>query len=119
MLIEKFREFARETTTIGTERVASTNAVCDQLIGTGHSDAAVIAEWKDQINESWAGLLELIETRKKVNGTSFTHNTCAHARARTHTHTHTHTPITIAYMHVHVVGALMNLRFKVSFALIV
>ena len=66
LLIEKFREFARDTTNTGTERVAATNAVCDQLIGTGHSDAATIAEWKDQINESWAVLLELIETRTKV-----------------------------------------------------
>ena len=46
--------------------MANTNALCDQLIGTGHSDAATIAEWKDGINESWADLLELIETRKKV-----------------------------------------------------
>ena len=66
LLIEKFQDFARDTTNIGTERVAATNAVCDQLIGTGHSDAATIAEWKDGINESWADLLELIETRKKV-----------------------------------------------------
>ena len=47
--------------------MAATNAVCDQLIGTGHTDAATIAEWKDQINESWSNLLELIETRTKVN----------------------------------------------------
>ncbi|XP_032239849.2 spectrin beta chain isoform X2 [Nematostella vectensis] len=66
LLIEKFRDFARDTTHIGTERVASTNGVCDQLIGTGHSDAATIAEWKDGINESWADLLELIETRTKM-----------------------------------------------------
>lgn len=66
LLIEKFREFARDTTNTGSERVAATNAVCDQLIGTGHSDAATIAEWKDQINESWADLLELIETRTKM-----------------------------------------------------
>lgn len=66
LLIEKFREFARDTTNTGTERVAATNAVCDQLIGTGHSDAATIAEWKDQINQSWADLLELIDTRTKA-----------------------------------------------------
>ncbi|XP_031552905.1 spectrin beta chain, non-erythrocytic 1-like isoform X2 [Actinia tenebrosa] len=66
LLIEKFRDFAHDTTNVGTERVAKTNAVCDQLIGTGHSDAATIAEWKDGINESWADLLELIETRTKM-----------------------------------------------------
>ena len=75
LLIEKFREFARDTTNTGTERVAATNAVCDQLIGTGHSDAATIAEWKDQINQSWADLLELIETRTKVSETCLT-ETC-------------------------------------------
>lgn len=47
--------------------MAATNGVCDQLIGTGHTDAATIAEWKDQINESWSNLLELIETRTKVS----------------------------------------------------
>ena len=67
LLIEKFREFARDTTNTGSERVAATNAVCDQLIGTGHSDAATIAEWKDRINEMWANLLEVIETRTQVN----------------------------------------------------
>ena len=66
MLIEKFKDFARDTQTVGNERVATTNGVCDQLIGTGHSDAATIAEWKDNINELWADLLELIETRTKV-----------------------------------------------------
>ena len=51
--------------------MAATNGVCDQLIGTGHTDAATIAEWKDQINESWSNLLELIETRTKVNKICF------------------------------------------------
>lgn len=71
LLIEKFRDFARDTTNTGSEKVAATNAVCDQLIGTGHTDAATIAEWKDQINESWSNLLELIETRTKVNKICF------------------------------------------------
>ena len=69
LLIEKFREFARDTTNTGTRRVADTNAVCDQLISKGHSDAATIAEWKDQLNQSWADLLELIDTRTKVSET--------------------------------------------------
>ena len=82
VLIEKFKDFARDTQHVGTERVATTNAVCDQLIGTGHSDAATIAEWKDNINELWADLLELIETRTKVNVRSvvrsllFTRSSC-------------------------------------------
>jgi len=41
------------------------------LIGSGHSDAATIAELKTGLNESWANLLELLETRKKVCIVSF------------------------------------------------
>ncbi|XP_015748733.1 PREDICTED: spectrin beta chain, non-erythrocytic 1-like [Acropora digitifera] len=32
LLIEKFRDFARDTTNVGSERVASTNAVCDHML---------------------------------------------------------------------------------------
>ena len=66
MLEERFNRFADETQRVGTERVEKVNAIVDQLIGTGHSDAALIAEWKDGLNESWANLLELIETRRQV-----------------------------------------------------
>lgn len=38
----------------------------DELIDYGHSDAATIAEWKDGVNESWADLLELMETRAQL-----------------------------------------------------
>lgn len=66
MLCDRFREFARETEVIGQERVATVNEICDQLIQAGHSDAALIAEWKDGINESWTDLLELIDTRTQA-----------------------------------------------------
>lgn len=36
------------------------------MIKCGHSDAAAIAEWKDGLNESWADLLELMETRTQM-----------------------------------------------------
>lgn len=46
MLVDRFRDFAKDTKTIGEERVARANDICDQLIDSGHSDAATIAEWK-------------------------------------------------------------------------
>ena len=66
MLQQRFDRFSQETQRIGAERVESVNAIADQLIGSGHSDAATIAEWKTGLNESWANLLELLDTRKKV-----------------------------------------------------
>ena len=46
MLREKFAQFAADTETIGQERVAEVNEVCDALIADGHADADTIAEWK-------------------------------------------------------------------------
>lgn len=66
MLKEQFKDFARETESIGQERVASANEICDQLIALDHSDSATIAEWKDNVNEAWADLLELIDTRTQL-----------------------------------------------------
>ena len=66
MLQQRFDRFSQETQRIGAERVESVNAIADQLIGSGHSDAATIAEWKSGLNDSWANLLELLETRKQV-----------------------------------------------------
>uniref|UniRef100_A0A8C1EUN8 Spectrin beta chain n=1 Tax=Cyprinus carpio carpio TaxID=630221 RepID=A0A8C1EUN8_CYPCA len=63
ILQDKFREFARETGTVGQERVDTVNRIIDEMIETGHSEAATLAEWKDGINESWADLLELVDTR--------------------------------------------------------
>ncbi|XP_072425255.1 spectrin beta chain, non-erythrocytic 1-like isoform X1 [Chiloscyllium punctatum] len=71
LLREKFREFARETGTIGQERVDSVNLLIDDLIDSGHSEAADIAEWKDSLNEAWADLLELIDTRTQLLTASF------------------------------------------------
>jgi spectrin beta len=71
MLRDRFKEFARDTEAIGQERVAAVNEVCDRLINAGHSDAAVIAEWKDTINEMWTDLLELIDTRTQMLAASY------------------------------------------------
>jgi len=66
MLWERFKEFARDTEAIGNERVALVNEMADGLISAKHSDAATIAEWKDGLNEAWADLLELIDTRSQM-----------------------------------------------------
>ncbi|XP_044071031.1 spectrin beta chain, non-erythrocytic 1 isoform X2 [Siniperca chuatsi] len=71
MLQERFREFARDTGNIGQERVDGVNRQADELINTGHSDAATIAEWKDGLNEAWADLLELIDTRTQILAASY------------------------------------------------
>lgn len=42
------------------------NQMVDELIDYGHVDAAIIAEWKDAVNESWAELMELTETRAQM-----------------------------------------------------
>ncbi|XP_037652637.1 spectrin beta chain, erythrocytic isoform X2 [Sebastes umbrosus] len=71
LLRDKFREFARETGMVGQERVDFVNETIDELIEAGHTEAATMAEWKDTINESWADLLELIDTRAQLLTTSY------------------------------------------------
>ncbi|KAK2848225.1 hypothetical protein Q7C36_009907, partial [Tachysurus vachellii] len=66
ILQEKFSEIASETGSVGQERVMAVNQMVDELIDYGHADAAVIAEWKDGVNESWAELMELMETRAQM-----------------------------------------------------
>ncbi|XP_048883547.1 spectrin beta chain, non-erythrocytic 1-like isoform X1 [Brienomyrus brachyistius] len=71
MLRDKFREFARDTSTIGQERVDSVNALADELIESGHPENASVAEWKDSMNDSWADLLELMDTRTQMLAASY------------------------------------------------
>uniref|UniRef100_A0A8C6TQY4 PH domain-containing protein n=1 Tax=Neogobius melanostomus TaxID=47308 RepID=A0A8C6TQY4_9GOBI len=71
LLRDKFREFARETGMVGQDRVDFVNMTIDELIEGGHSEAAKMAEWKDGINESWADLLELIDTRGQLLTASY------------------------------------------------
>ncbi|KAJ6218483.1 hypothetical protein RDWZM_009640 [Blomia tropicalis] len=71
MLRERFNQFARETETIGNERVSTANGVADGHINVGHVDSAAIAELKDNLNESYADLLELMETRKQMLSSSW------------------------------------------------
>ncbi|KAJ0063351.1 hypothetical protein NL108_000299, partial [Boleophthalmus pectinirostris] len=66
VLQEKFTAFASETGSIGLERVSAVNQMVDELIDYGHAEAATIAEWKDAVNEAWADLLELMETRAQM-----------------------------------------------------
>uniref|UniRef100_A0A4W3JC96 Uncharacterized protein n=1 Tax=Callorhinchus milii TaxID=7868 RepID=A0A4W3JC96_CALMI len=71
MLRDKFREFARDTSSIGQERVDGVNGMADELIDSGHSENATVAEWKDGLNEAWADLLELMDTRTQMLAASF------------------------------------------------
>ncbi|XP_071971671.1 spectrin beta chain, erythrocytic-like [Engystomops pustulosus] len=71
ILRDKFRDFAKETGAIGQERIDNVNILIEELIDAGHSDAATIAEWKDNLNESWADLLELIDTRVQLLSASY------------------------------------------------
>uniref|UniRef100_A0A8D0AZZ5 Spectrin beta, non-erythrocytic 4 n=1 Tax=Salvator merianae TaxID=96440 RepID=A0A8D0AZZ5_SALMN len=66
LLQEKFTEFASETGSVGNERITAVNQMVNELIDYGHADAATIAEWKDGVNEAWADLLELMETRAQM-----------------------------------------------------
>uniref|UniRef100_A0A452I3U6 Spectrin beta chain n=1 Tax=Gopherus agassizii TaxID=38772 RepID=A0A452I3U6_9SAUR len=66
LLQEKFTAFASETGSVGNDRLAAVNQMVDELIDCGHVDAATIAEWKDGVNEAWADLLELMETRAQM-----------------------------------------------------
>ncbi|KAG8437845.1 hypothetical protein GDO86_008518 [Hymenochirus boettgeri] len=71
MLRDKFREFSRDTSNIGQERVDAVNLMADDLISSGHSENATVADWKDQLNESWADLLEMIDTRSQMLAASY------------------------------------------------
>ncbi|XP_036786168.2 spectrin beta chain, non-erythrocytic 2 isoform X2 [Manis pentadactyla] len=66
MLRDKFREFSRDTSTIGQERVDSASTQASGLIAGGHAARATVAEWKDSLGEAWADLLELLDTRGQV-----------------------------------------------------
>ncbi|XP_073514564.1 spectrin beta chain, non-erythrocytic 2 isoform X1 [Phyllobates terribilis] len=71
MLRDKFREFSRDTSNIGQERVDAVNLMADDLISSGHSENATVAEWKDGLNEAWADLLEMIDTRSQMLAASY------------------------------------------------
>merc|ERR550519_2869385 len=66
LLVERFKEFAKDTEMIGSERVNGVNEIADSLISVGHTDAALIATWKDALNDAWADLRELIDTRSQM-----------------------------------------------------
>jgi len=66
ILQEHFNDFKRGTIKTGQDRVSDANKLADQLVNDGHSDAAEITQWKDNVNEAWEDLLELIETRVQV-----------------------------------------------------
>lgn len=66
VLQERFTKFRAETNTTGQKQMDSVNKMVNEMIDCGHADAATIAEWKDSLNESWADLQELMETRAQM-----------------------------------------------------
>lgn len=66
VLQETFSQFVCDTNSLGQQRLQQLNKLANEMIKCGHSDAAAIAEWKDGLNESWADLLELMETRTQM-----------------------------------------------------
>lgn len=63
LLADRFKSYTKETEATGNERVANFNESADILISSGHIDAATIAELKDSLNDAYADLLEMIDTR--------------------------------------------------------
>ncbi|XDV21131.1 hypothetical protein PO909_026297 [Leuciscus waleckii] len=66
-----FTRFSSETRAVGQKQMDSVNKMVNEMIDCSHSDAATIAEWKDGLNESWADLLELMETRAQMLAASY------------------------------------------------
>ena len=65
MLLDRFIDFKADTEAVGQLKVANFNNRCDNLIRAGHYDAAEIARFKDEVNERWTDLIELVDTRKQ------------------------------------------------------
>ncbi|XP_073808197.1 spectrin beta chain, non-erythrocytic 4 [Danio rerio] len=71
VLQSSFTQFSSETRAVGQKQMDSVNKMVNEMIDCSHSDAATIAEWKDGLNESWADLLELMETRAQMLAASY------------------------------------------------
>ncbi|XP_077537729.1 spectrin beta chain isoform X3 [Haemaphysalis longicornis] len=69
LLRERFNAFREETRGTGEERVQRASQQAEQLM-TG-PDAAQAAQWKDALQEAWADLLELMDTRAQVLAASW------------------------------------------------
>lgn len=83
MMINRFRDFARDTEHVGQERVAEAIETCDVLINAGHHDKARIAAYKDNVNLAWDDLLELIDNRSKELEASYERHKFLHDCADT------------------------------------
>ncbi|XP_050301484.1 spectrin beta chain-like isoform X2 [Anthonomus grandis grandis] len=67
ILCQKMKDFTYETTKFGNKQIKKKiNNIADQFILNDHSDSAIIAEWKDQLNEVWQELLESIKIRVEI-----------------------------------------------------
>ncbi|EDV20211.1 uncharacterized protein TRIADDRAFT_32391 [Trichoplax adhaerens] len=64
-IAETFHSWVVNTKNSGVSKVKEVNLIADQLIITGHPEAATICEWKSGINDLWNQLLETIQERTK------------------------------------------------------
>uniref|UniRef100_A0A5K3EXK4 PH domain-containing protein n=1 Tax=Mesocestoides corti TaxID=53468 RepID=A0A5K3EXK4_MESCO len=65
-LQDRFSQFAKNTQVEGARRLRAMLFRIDQLIARGHRNRNEIALGKDQLNEGWADLIEMIDTRKQL-----------------------------------------------------
>jgi spectrin beta len=70
LLIERFRDFAADTKSVGEQQLSAVVELADSLIASGHADSAAVAQWKDSLLDAWDDLMELIETRMQMLETS-------------------------------------------------
>ncbi|VDL92138.1 unnamed protein product [Schistocephalus solidus] len=59
-------EFVVETRNEGGRRMKTAVARCDGLIARGHPNRSEVAVAKDRLNEAWADLLEMMDTRQQL-----------------------------------------------------
>lgn len=66
LLKERFAQFVVDTQQIGHDRVNNVSQIANVLIDSGHADAAIIAQWNENLNSAWEDLLELMRTRAQM-----------------------------------------------------
>ncbi|KAL7061349.1 hypothetical protein AAHC03_09639 [Spirometra sp. Aus1] len=66
MLRSRFSDFVVETKHEGGRRMKTAIARCDGLIARGHPNRSEVATCKDRLNEAWADLLEMMDTRQQL-----------------------------------------------------
>ena len=63
---ERYHSWVSVTKNTGLNKLKDVNLLADQLVTTGHPEAATIGDWKSGVNNIWEQLLETIEKRSNV-----------------------------------------------------